>query len=97
MGEARGDMAAAVAGGAGGDVDEVAAQRAPRALAWARLASDPAARSRLQLMAAQASQAALAGNEPVGRWASGPSVQSASTCSTWAWSRCCSSASTGGN
>ena len=43
-------------------------------------------------MAAQASQAALAGNEPEGRWASGPSVQSAKTCSTWAWSRWCSSA-----
>ena len=37
---------------------------AARALAQARLARDPAARSRLWLMAAQASQAALAGNEP---------------------------------
>ena len=32
-------------------------------------------------MAAQASQAALAGKKPDGRWASGPSVQSAKTCS----------------
>src|SRR2546421_6151147 len=40
---------------------------APRALAQARLARDPAARSRLWLMAAQATQAALAGNEPEGR------------------------------
>ena len=43
-------------------------------------------------MAAQVSQAALAANEPDGRCASGPSVQSAKTCSTIAWSRCCSSA-----
>jgi hypothetical protein len=34
------------------------------ALAQARLARDPAARSRLCAMAAQASQAAFAGNEP---------------------------------
>jgi hypothetical protein len=37
---------------------------APRALAQARLARDPAARSRLWLIAASASQAAFAGNEP---------------------------------
>ena len=34
-------------------------------------------------MAAQASQAPLAGNEPDGRCASGPSVQSAKTCSAF--------------
>ena len=62
------------------------------ALAKVRLASDPAARSRLCAMAAQASQAAFAGNEPDGRCASGPSARSANTCSTWAWSRWCSSA-----
>lgn len=37
---------------------------APRAAAQAGLASAPAARSRLQLMAAQASHAALAGKDP---------------------------------
>src|SRR6266542_1272255 len=37
---------------------------APRALAQARLARVPAARSRLWLIAARASQAALAGNDP---------------------------------
>jgi DNA-directed RNA polymerase specialized sigma24 family protein len=31
-----------------------------------------------------ADQAALAGNEPEGRWARGPSVQSAKMCSAWA-------------
>jgi hypothetical protein len=36
-------------------------------LAQARLARDPAARSRLCAMAAQASQAAFAGNKPDGR------------------------------
>src|SRR6266516_3917402 len=65
---------------------------APLPLAQARLARDPAARSRLCAMAAQASQAAFAGKEPEGRWATGPSVQSAKTCSTTAWSRWCSSA-----
>jgi hypothetical protein len=62
------------------------------ALAQARLASDPAVRSRLCAMAAPASQAVFAGNDPGGRWARGPSVRSASTCSAWAWSRWCSSA-----
>ena len=67
FGQVQGDFAAAVAGGAGGDVDQVAAQRGAARLAVARLARDPAARSRLWLMAARASQAALAGNEPDGR------------------------------
>jgi hypothetical protein len=43
-------------------------------------------------MAASASLAALAGNEPEGRCARGPSVQSAGSCLTMAWSRWCSSA-----
>src|ERR1035441_4723670 len=43
-------------------------------------------------MAARASRAALAANEPEGRWASGPSNRSANTCSTTAWSRCWPSA-----
>jgi hypothetical protein len=37
-------------------------------------------------MAAQASHAALAAKEPDGRWARGPSVQSAKTCSMMACS-----------
>jgi hypothetical protein len=41
------------------------------ALAQARVASDPAVRSRLCAMAAQTSQAAFAGNDPEGRWARG--------------------------
>ena len=65
---------------------------APRVAAQAGLASAPAARSRLQLMAAQVSQAALAGKDPEGRCARGPSFQSAKTCSMMAWSRWCSSA-----
>ena len=43
-------------------------------------------------MAARVSHAALAVNDPEGRCASGPSVQSAKTCSTTAWSRCWASA-----
>jgi len=37
---------------------------APRALAWNREARQPAARSRLQVIAAQVSHAALAANDP---------------------------------
>ena len=56
---------------------------APLALAQARLARDPAARSRLWAMAAQASQAAFAGNEPERAGGPGaPSARSANTCST---------------
>jgi len=47
----------------------------PLALAQARPTRDPAARSRLCAMAAQASQAAFAGERPEGRWARGPGVQ----------------------
>jgi len=65
---------------------------AARALAWRQPASVPAARSRLWAMAAAASQAALAVNFPDGRWASGPSLRSARSCSITAWPRCCSSA-----
>ena len=65
---------------------------APRARAWNGEASTPAARVRLAVMAARVSQAALAGKRPEGRWASGPSFQSAKTCSTMAWSRWCASA-----
>ena len=82
-GQVQGDLAAAAAGGTGGDSVRSRRSVAPLALAQARPASDPAARSRLWLMAAQASQAPLAGNEPDGRCASGPSVQSAKTCSAF--------------
>lgn len=43
-------------------------------------------------MAAQATQAACAGNNAEGRWARGPSFQSANTCAASAWPRWCSSA-----
>jgi len=60
---------------------------APRAFAWNGPASVPAARVRLWQIAAQASHAALAGKCPEGRWARGPSLRSAKTCSMMAWSR----------
>jgi hypothetical protein len=63
-----------------------------RAFAWKALARQPAARVRFAVMAARTSQAALAGKRPEGRWASGPSFQSAKTCSMMAWPRCCTSA-----
>ena len=92
FGQVQGEVAAAVAGGAGRDVDEVAADGGAAGPGVGELARAPAARSRLQLMAAQASHAALAAKEPDGRWARGPSFQSAKTCSMMAWSRWCSSA-----
>jgi hypothetical protein len=52
---------------------------APRALAWAAEARHPAARTRLPDMTARVSHAALAANDPEGRCAIGPSVQSANT------------------
>ncbi len=45
---------------------------APRALAQARLARDPAARSRLWLIAARVSQAALAGTSHIWQVSEGP-------------------------
>ena len=60
-------MAAAVAGGAGGDGDQVAAdRRGPRAFAKGRLASAPAARTRLCAIAAMDSHAAFAAKTPEG-------------------------------
>ena len=52
LGQVQGDVAAAVPGGAGGDGDQVTAMVAARALAKGRLASAPAARTRLCAMAA---------------------------------------------
>jgi hypothetical protein len=75
-------------GGAGGDVDEVAAHRGAAGFGAGEAGQRPAARSRLCAMAAHASQAAFAGKRPDGRWATGPSVRSANTCSTWAWPQC---------
>jgi transposase InsO family protein len=65
-----------------------------RARAWNRLARQPAARVRLWAMAASASQAAFAANDPEGRCARAESLRSALTCSMIACSRCCFSAAT---
>ena len=64
------------AGRAGAQVRAAMLMRHPRsvtalALAQATLASDPAVRSRLYAMAAQASQAAFVGNDPESRRARG--------------------------
>ena len=57
-------------------------------------AATAVARARLNAITAQATQAAFAVYLPEGRWASGPSLSSAMTCSTIAWSRWRWSAST---
>ena len=62
------------------------------ALAWKREASAPAARVRLNAIAASTSQAPLAVNCPEGRCASGPFFRSAMTCSMIAWRRWSASA-----
>ena len=92
FGQVQGEVAAAVAGGAGGDVDEVAADGGAAGFGVAEAGQGAGGAQQVVADGGEASQAALAGNEPEGRWASGPSVQSAKTCSMTAWSRCCSSA-----
>lgn len=62
------------------------------ARAWNGEASAPAARVRLNAIAASTSQAPLALNRPEGRWASGPFLRSAMTCSMIAWRRWSASA-----
>ncbi len=52
-------------GRAAGDGDQIAADGGRRALAWRRPARAPATRTRLQAMAAMASQAAFALNFPI--------------------------------
>src|SRR3954447_6886640 len=75
----------------------VRARRAGTAISWARIvavvalawnveASAPAARVRLNAIVARTSQAEFAAKDPEGRWASGPALMSALTCSTIA---CC--------
>ena len=60
FGQVEGEVAAAVAGGAGGDGDQVAADGRGPGLREGGLARAPAARSRLCAMAAMDSQAAFA-------------------------------------
>src|SRR5665213_1299037 len=62
------------------------------ARAWNVEARTPAARVRLNAIAAQTSQALLAQNLPDGRCAKGPFFKSAMTCSTIACPRCADSA-----
>jgi hypothetical protein len=64
------------------------------ARAWEVEASVPAARVRLNAIAASTSQAELAANLSDGRWASGPALRSAWTCSMTACCRWVFSAAT---
>ena len=57
------------------------------ALAWKTDAMVPAARVRLNAIAAMTSQAALAAKWPEGKCARAPPLKSAMTCSTRAWAR----------
>ena len=67
FGQVQGEVAAAVAGGAGGDVDEVAAQGGASGLGAGEAGQGPGGAQQVVAMAARASQAAFAGNEPEGR------------------------------
>src|SRR5262249_45380940 len=69
-----------------------------RASAWRAVAVRvAAARSRLWQIAASRHQAALAGNQPDGWWAQGPSIRSDQTVSQMAWRRWVMSASVVGS
>src|SRR5664280_1745645 len=57
------------------------------ALAWKTEAMVPAARVRLNAIAAMTSQAALDANWPEGKCARAPDFRSAMACSTIAWAR----------
>src|SRR4051794_36115323 len=67
------------------------------ALAWAAEASALAARMRLNAIVASTSQAEFAANDPDGRWASGPALRSAWTCSMIACCRWVASAASVGS
>lgn len=69
---------------------------AARAVPGVRLIRVPAARSGLCAMLARSSQAPGAAKRPEGRWASGPSIRSAKTCSITACAWWVGSASPGG-
>ena len=84
------------------------ASRAGTLMSWRRIApvvvlaclsdaSAPAARVRLNAIAASTNQALLAAKRPDGRWASGPAFRSAKTCSMIACPRWCASACSIGN
>ena len=91
FGQVQGDVAAAVPGGAGGDVDEVATDGGAAGLAAVGEAGQEFDGTQQIAGDGGAGQPGGIGREKRdGRWASGPSFQSAKTCSTIAWSRCCS-------
>jgi len=93
FGQVHGDVAAAVAGDAGGDGDQLAADG--RAAGFRAEGVGQAAGGAGQVMAdgGQGQPRGVGRELPrYGRWASGPSVQSAKTCSTMAWPRCWPSA-----
>jgi hypothetical protein len=66
--QVQGEAAAAVPGDAGGDVDQAGADGGAAGSGVAAEARHPAARVRLCAMEARVSQAALAVNDPDGRW-----------------------------
>jgi hypothetical protein len=95
--QVHGDVAVAVAGDPGGDADEVTAQRGGPGPGAGQAGQRPGGAQQVMADGGTGQPAAFAGNDPKGRWPSGPSARSANTCSTWAWSRWCSSAWTVAN
>lgn len=77
-----------------GNVDQVGAHGGPPCSGVAGLARTPVARARLNAITAWISHAEFAVLLPDGKWAMGPSLSSAMTCSMTAWSRWRASAST---
>ena len=80
FGEVHGEVAVAVPGGARGDVDEVAADRGASGLGVGEAGQGPGGAQQVAADGGEGEPGGV-GREAAGRWASGPSVQSAKTCS----------------
>jgi hypothetical protein len=87
FGQVDGEVAVAVAGDAGGDGDQVAADGRAAALGVERPGERAGGAGQVGSDRGQGEPRGIGGEVPYGRWASGPSFQSAKTCSMIACSR----------
>jgi hypothetical protein len=93
LGQVHGEVAAAMAGDAGGDVDEVTAQRGAPGFGASEAGQGSGGAQQVVADGGEGNPGRVGRERALdGRWARGPWVQSASTCSTMAWPRCWASA-----
>ena len=92
FGQVQGDVAAAVPGDAGGDVDQVAADGGAAGLGEGEAGQGSGGAQQVVRHGRDRQPGGVRGEEPGGQVSQGAVVPSAKTCSTTAWSRCCSSA-----